>query len=98
VSFTPILRPDVERDLEEARDWYENRRVGLGAEFLKAVDDAIDRICESPLLYAAEYKSVRRAGLTRFPYVVYYRVLGSSIELIAVLHANREDRRWRSRL
>jgi hypothetical protein len=29
-----IVAPEAERDIEEAYDWYEGQRVGLGEEFL----------------------------------------------------------------
>ena len=28
-----LVRPEAEQDLAAARDWYEQRRVGLGDEF-----------------------------------------------------------------
>ena len=34
-----VLAPEAERDISEAYDWYENRRHGLGEEFLGCVDD-----------------------------------------------------------
>ncbi len=40
----------------------------------------------SQTMQAVEYKAVRRAGLRRFPYVVYYRIAGASVEVIAVQH------------
>jgi toxin ParE1/3/4 len=72
-----IIRPEAEEDMAEGRDWYDGQRQGQGAEFLTAVDEVFDRIRETPELYAPEYKSVRRVGLHRFPYVVYYRLVGS---------------------
>jgi toxin ParE1/3/4 len=51
-----------------------------------------DRIRETPELYAPEYKSVRRVGLHRFPYVVYYRLVGNDVEAIAVQHGSRSPR------
>ena len=56
-----------------------------------------DRIEQNPELYAAAFRSVRRAKLQRFPYVVYYRILADRIEVIAVLHGGRDPRVWRSR-
>jgi len=35
-----ILAPEAEFDLAEAYAWYEQRRVGLGEEFLSSVDAA----------------------------------------------------------
>jgi len=36
-----LLRPAAAADVEEAYRWYERRRVGLGEEFLTAVDAAL---------------------------------------------------------
>jgi plasmid stabilization system protein ParE len=92
-----MIRPEAENDMAEGRDWYEGQREGLGAEFLTAVDEVFDRIRETPELYAPEYKSVRRTGMKRFPYVVYFRLVGDTVEVIAVQHGSRSPRRWRSR-
>lgn len=97
MSHPLILRPEAEEDLAEGRDWYDGQRDGLGAEFLAAVDDVFGRIRETPEVYATEYKSVRRARMSRFPYVVYYRLAGETVEVIAVHHASRSPRAWRSR-
>ncbi len=97
MSHPLIIRPEAEADLIEGRDWYEGQRQGLGSEFLMAVDEVFDRIREHPELYAPEYKSVRRTSLTRFPYIVYYRLVGETVEVIAVQHGSRSPRGWRSR-
>lgn len=36
-----IFRPEAETELTEAVDWYEARSLGLGAEFLRALDAVI---------------------------------------------------------
>ena len=87
-----IIRPEAEEDMAEGRDWYDGQRHGQGAEFLTAVDEVFDRIRETPKLYAPEYKSVRRVGLHGFPYVVYYRLVGNDVEVIAVQHGSRSPR------
>jgi plasmid stabilization system protein ParE len=97
MSFPLEVLPDVERDMAEARDWYENKRDGLGLEFLTAVDDVFERIRESPETYAVEHRGVRPAGLRRFPYVVYYRIQEKGVEVLAVLHGSRHPREWRLR-
>jgi plasmid stabilization system protein ParE len=97
VSYALIIRPEAEQDMAEGRDWYEGQREGLGDEFLTTVEEVFDRINEMPELHASEYKAVRRAGVSRFPYVVYYRIVGESVEVLAVQHGGRDPRRWRSR-
>lgn len=93
-----IIRPDAEQDIIDARDWYENRQPSLGGDFLTAIETVFNRIRESPELYAAEYRGVRRVGVRRFPYVVYYRIVGDDTEVIAVQHASRHPRGWQLRL
>jgi hypothetical protein len=34
MSMPLIIRPEAEQDMAEARQWYEQRRDGLGNEFL----------------------------------------------------------------
>ncbi len=97
MSLPLIVRPAAEEDLTDARDWYNRMRESLGREFLAAVDEVFDRIQRSPDLSVAEYKSVRRAGIRRFPYVVYYRITSDTVEVIAILHGSRNPRQWRSR-
>ncbi len=97
MSFALVVRPAAERDVAEARDWYEDQRGGLGSEFLTAVEDVFARIREWPEMYAVEYRGVRRARVNRFPYVVYYRLVEAGVQVIAVMHGSRDPRAWRSR-
>ena len=44
MSYTFTIRPEAEADLAEAKRWYEERRQGLGADFVLCVDEALERI------------------------------------------------------
>ena len=46
MSFSLTISPEAEQDLAEARDWYEEKRIGLGGEFLLAVDKAQNKCQE----------------------------------------------------
>lgn len=90
-----VFRPEAEDEVLEAREWYETRRSGLGTEFAQAVDEIISRIVENPLSYQRAYKDTRRAVLSRFPYVVYYRLAGENMVVVAV-HGRQHQSRWQS--
>lgn len=92
-----VLRPYVERDLHEAGSWYEERRPGLRQAFLGAVETALSRIAENPQLYPAAHLDIRRAALQRFPYGVYYALIGNEIHVLAVVHDARHPSVWRRR-
>lgn len=43
-----IIRPEAERDMAEARDWYDRQREGLGSAFILAIDTVFNQIRQSP--------------------------------------------------
>ena len=78
--------------------WYERRKEGLGERFLKSVNKLLRRIDENPLLYAIVHKDARRAIVETFPYLVYYRLVGDEVIVVAVFHAKRKPRAWQARI
>jgi len=91
-----VFRPEAEDEVLEARAWYETRRPGLGKEFAQAVDEIISRIVDNPLAYQRAHKDIRRAVLFRFPYAVYFLLVGEDIVVHAV-HGRQHPSRWQSR-
>lgn len=96
--MTPlVLRDLAERDLEEAYDWYESQRQGLGDQFTSAIDGVLANIAINPGIYQIVLGDVRRAVVRRFPYCIYYRVRSDRIEVLAVLHGRRDPSVWQRR-
>lgn len=97
--MTPVvLRPEAEQDLVSARDWYDQQRPGLGDELLAEVDFVLKQVVATPTLYAVLHQDVRVCRVRRFPFVIYYRVLATTVEVLAVLHGSRDESAWQSRL
>jgi plasmid stabilization system protein ParE len=93
-----IIAPEAERDIEEAYDWYEGQRVGLGEEFLSCVDAAIEGICRWPKIYAVIYEHYRRALVRRFPYAVFYEYEENTVTVYCVFHTSQDPEKWIRRL
>ncbi len=94
------VHPDVYAELEHSRAWYEERAENLGTEFLLEVDRAIETIRHSPTVwpFRDEQRHIRRYLVHRFPYGVIYRVAGSIIQVIAVMHLRRHPDYWKGRV
>jgi len=92
-----IYRPEAVADVEEACAWYERQRVGLGAEFLASLEAAEDAVRATPLAYQLHRRDTRRYRLRRFPYQLFYRVLGEDIVIVACFHVRRSPHRLRTR-
>lgn len=80
--------------------WYEDERVGLGTEFLAAVDAALSSIGESPERFPmwAEHPQFRRHILKHFPYAVFFRVLDDGPQIAAIAHSSRRPGYWTARV
>jgi toxin ParE1/3/4 len=92
-----VLTPAAEADVEEAFDWYEAQRPGLGFAFRHAVDVAMAAAESNPEAYAILHRETRRILLPKFPYALYYRVVEENVVVVGCIHAKRHPRTWRSR-
>lgn len=93
-----IIRPHAELDAADAAFWYEEQRPGLGNEFLNELNYIMQRVLRSPFQFPQVKNDIRRALLQRFPYSVYFRVSGETVDVIAVLHQHRDPRTWKQRI
>jgi toxin ParE1/3/4 len=98
MSLPLILRPEATQDLQDARDWYEQQRAGLGATFALRAAAALDTVEQFPDLHGLVWQDVRAAPIRKHPYVIYYRVLTDRIEVFAILHARRDPSEWQGRV
>jgi toxin ParE1/3/4 len=98
MSLSVSIRPEAEVDLAEAYQWYEERRAGLGDQFLLSVEAILDAIQRHPESFPVVHKQVRRALLRRFPYAAFYAVGDEEIVVLAFFHASRDPKRWQDRI
>ena len=87
----------------EAAAWYETERPGLGEDFERAVDAALDLLEEElvPLVSvpgSAGTRGAKRLLLRRFPYAVIVRDGTAEVIVIAFAHTARRPGYWRGRL
>lgn len=92
------IRPEAENDLKEAFSWYEDKRMGLGYDFLLQVDAGIRFVERSPEVYSSEYRGIRKHLVKRFPYKIIYLIERESIIVLAVIHGKRSPDLIRKRM
>lgn len=86
MSYSVYVRKTAERELVEAQIWYEAQQKGLAAQFHAEFTATLGTLAETPLIYPALYREIRRAILHRFPYLVWYRVQNLDITVLACTH------------
>ena len=92
-----IFAPEAERDIIEAYGWYEQRRFGLGEEFLSCVDASIQSIYRMPEMDGIVHEKYRRCLVRRFPYSIFYEFTNNIITVYSVFHNSRDPQKWQEK-
>ena len=96
------LHPEARAELRSAALWYDERRPGLGDEFISEVSAALGRIGDAPGSYPpwphtrAAGPLIRKATIHRFPYVIAFEQ-HELLLVLAVAHAKRRPLYWLTR-
>lgn len=93
-----VVAPEAALEVAEAFSWYEDRKPGLGEEFLSCVDACVQGICRAPELHAKVHEHYRRVLVRRFPYTVFYEHAAGTVTVYSVFHTARNPEIWRRRL
>jgi hypothetical protein len=77
------------RDLEQARNWFDQREAGLGDRFLASVEQTLERISKNADQYQIALLDLHRAPIRPFQYSLWYRVLPDESIVVAALSDRR---------
>lgn len=97
MSLPVVLRPAARQEYDDAVDYYEAQRVGLGTRYANRVRDVLTRIGNNPKMHGIVFSDIRKAVVTKFPYCIFYRELTDRVEVIAVFHTRRDPAVWQQR-
>lgn len=84
-----IYHPAVQADVEAAVAFYESRVPGLGAGFIRELDEAIGAVLRAPDAWPIVKSGIRRYAMARFPYGIYYRCNTEEVRVLVLKHHHR---------
>ena len=93
-----VLSPHALRDAAAATQWYEKRELGLGSEFVRALEECLSRIQQDPTLHRVIKPPYRKILMRRFPFQVIYEIRDDSFWILAVYHAKRDPQQLQRRM
>ena len=93
MNYKLVIKPEAENDLSKTFRWYENKRKGLGYDFLLQIDAGLRFIERDPFSFRERYKGTRRYIIKRFPYTIIYFIEGAKVIVLGVVHGGR-DPEW----
>lgn len=93
MEYTLILKEDAVADMQEAYDYYEKNKTGLGKRFLDTLDYYFEQIQKYPEHYQIRRKPYREALIKDFPYLIIYEIKQHKIIVYAVFNTWRKPRK-----
>ena len=85
-----LIRRSARRDIQNARNWYDDQRIGVGDRFFKEIVRVFREINANPLSCPRVDPGVHRVALKKFPYSVLYFVDEDNVAVLMVVHHSRD--------
>ena len=92
MSYALEIQQEAVSDIQEAFEWYEIQKAGLGFEFIEEVENALANISEHPKFYTAINRFFRRIKIKRFPYLIIYEIENDLVIINSVPHARKKPK------
>ena len=92
-----IIKPYAETDAIEAAKCYNDKREGLGNEFLLVLDAKMNSLKRNPYHFQNVHKNIKRALTERFPYEIFFTIEDNVVYVLAILHTGRNPKIWTKR-
>lgn len=89
-----VFAPLAAIELDDAYDWYEEKSLGLGEDFLNVLDKAFEIISNNPLAAPSSRRKYRDKIIDGFPYVIVYEFRKSDdvVYIIHIFHTSRNPK------
>lgn len=94
------VHPEVRSEIRAAALWNEERRAGLGDDFIHEVSGGVARVEQTPRSFPvwpgteSSRAPIRKVVLDRFPYLIAFEVHPDHSFVLATAHARRRPLCW----
>jgi plasmid stabilization system protein ParE len=97
--MTAIILEEGEDDLEQAFNYYEQQRSGLGGELVDEYRRGLEMMLRHPFAWQVLDDTYRRYRLHRFAYGIVYRVdvPSDQIVIVEIMYLSERPGAWRDR-
>ena len=90
------IQPSALSDLRSGFHFYESQEGGLGGYFLDTLYSEIDSLQLYAGIHTIHFGIYHRLLSKRFPYGIYYEMIGTTVSVAAILDLRR-DPKWIAR-
>lgn len=90
--------PRARRDIDEAIGYYAEAYSPACVGLLDAIEHVLHLLCHHPDAGTIVRRGARKWPLSKYPYLIVYRVQGDDLVVLAVAHMKRRSGFWLERL
>jgi plasmid stabilization system protein ParE len=85
-------RPIASDEYLDAIKWYEDRSLSAAKNFIRSVDEKLDRISDKPRQYKNLFKNYFEVSVRRYPYTIVYIIEDdlNRVVIVAIYHHRRK--------
>lgn len=92
MSYNLVIQSEAIVDIQNAFEWYEEQKPGLGYELIEEIEICYQKLCKHPENYTFINERYRRIQTKRFPYLIIYKIERDNVIINSVFHARRKPR------
>jgi len=89
MTYTIAIQEEAIIEMQEAFEWYENKRNGLGYELLEKIEACFLKISNNPAHYNHINETYWRIKTQKFPYLIIYEIEELFVFIFAIRHAKQ---------
>jgi hypothetical protein len=88
MAFKIFITERAQLNIEDAIDYYEFKREGLGFEFYADLMSNLNYIIENPFMFPIKVRPFREYPLSTFPFVIIYDVVDHTVIITSVFNTH----------
>lgn len=96
--FSIELSDEAEVDFDKSYEFYSEDSPKVADIFFKQINLGFENIKQNPKSFPIAHKDVRKYIVKKFPFVIYFRIIHTVIQVIAIFHTSRNPEIWNERI
>jgi len=72
MGYNLLVQTEAIREIQEAFEWYEEQKEGLGHELIEEIEVCYEKLSVHPERYSYINQLYRRIKTNRFPYILVF--------------------------
>lgn len=98
MPFSIELLDEAEVDFDISYEFYYEYSPKVADIFFQQINLGLEDIKQNPKSFPIAHKEVRKYLVKKFPFLIYYRIVESIIQVIAIFHSSRTSEIWNQQI